>query len=156
MRRYLIFLASFCGLAVIAIVQLHPSEALRLEGELASLTPEAALDRLDGAAYRIAFTDNLALVYSRLALDAGQVHKARAALAGLARSVDRNAPMQDQLAEVERLVGNLPAATAHLQAAYRLDPTEARRTALGRWYRLQKDAPAELAVLGSVPAEELT
>ena len=156
MRRHLVFLASFCALALIAILSLRPTEAVRLEGSLAELTPEAALEVLDRAAGNGAFSENLALIYSRLALGAGDPAKARRALSRIATQEGLNALGEEHLSEVERMAGDLAKASMHLQRAYRLEPTEARRHKLGLSARLQRDSMAELHVLQSVSPDRLT
>ena len=156
MRRHLVFLASFCALALIAILSLRPTEAVRVEGSLAELTPEAALEVLDRAAGTGAFSENLALIYSRLALGAGDPAKARRALSRIATQEGLNALGEEHLSEVERMAGDLAKASMHLQRAYRQEPTEARRLKLGLWARLQRDRMAELQVLQSVPPDKLT
>lgn len=156
MRRHLVFLASFCALALIAILSLRPTEAVRLEGSLAELTPEAALDVLDRAAENGSFSENLALIYSRLALGAGDPAKARRALSRIAAQEGLNALGEEHLSEVERMAGDLAKASRHLQRAYRQEPTEARRLKLGLWARLLRDRMAELQVLQSVSPDKLT
>lgn len=156
MRRHLAFLASFCGMALIAILSLRPTDAVRLEGSLAELTPEAALAQLDAAAGRMAFSENLALIYSRLALESGDTGKARAALDQRMPDTGPAALREEQMAEVERSAGNLRGATLHLMRAYRAEPTDARRLELGLLHRLRRDDAAEIGVLQSVPLEKLT
>lgn len=156
MQRYLVFLASFCALALTAILSLRPTDAIRLEGSLAELTPEAALEALDSAAGKIEFNENLALIYSRLALGSGDIAKARAALAHGGEAGGLNALGEEQLSEVARISGNMRLATTHLRRAYQKEPTADRRLTLGLWYRLQRDRLGEIRTLQSVPLDALT
>lgn len=155
MRAYLLMLFGLCAFAVFGIVFLRPSEALRLEGELGSLTPEEALERIDAAAGVMTFHDNLYLVQADLALQSGDPTRARTALLRAAVQ-EQTAVVQDQLAEVARVEADLDAAVGHLQSAYLLDPTDERRQRLGYWYRLQGNEAAELTLLGKAQVATLT
>ena len=156
MQRYMFMLLGFCAMAVAAVFYLLPSATVRFEGELAMMAPEEALARLNAEERKMAFSDNLILTHATLALYAGDMATAKRALNRLTHVKTLTASVQEDLAEVARIEGNLTTAIRHLQAAYDFAPTPELRERLGLWHRTTRDRAAEIRVLQSVSPKRLS
>uniref|UniRef100_A4WZV9 Uncharacterized protein n=1 Tax=Cereibacter sphaeroides (strain ATCC 17025 / ATH 2.4.3) TaxID=349102 RepID=A4WZV9_CERS5 len=158
MRDRILMLGGGGLMALFAVLALRPAETVRLEGELGSMTPEAAMARLEAMAGRVELTDNLRLVQADLALRAGHPAAAERALAGdrpQEAGAGAEAVLADRRAEIARMAGDLEAAVRHLRRAQELKPDAGRRHRLGYWLRLLGDEPAELELLAGVPTVQL-
>ncbi|MGO4914809.1 tetratricopeptide repeat protein [Pseudogemmobacter sp. W21_MBD1_M6] len=156
MQRYVLMLSGFCALAVLAILFLLPSPTVRFEGELAMMEPDDALVRLNRASDATEFSDNLSLTHADLAMMSGDMATARRALVRLSGVKPLTALVQDDLAEIARINGDLSGAITHLTAAYADTPTPERRKALGLYHRIGQNKAAEITVLQSVPPRRLS
>ena len=156
MNRYfwiLLVLGAFC---VLGVTLFRPGPAERLEAEVARLSPEEGLVRLDAARSHQEFTQNLDLLHARLNMAAGRLDRARALLTELKEGSELPpATVLDDLAEIAVLEGRMTQAEDYLRAAYDAEPTAARRQVLTLRYRSLRDKPREIELLRSVGVESL-
>jgi len=155
--RLILGVLILAGLAVLAARTLFPDRSLRLEAELARLTPEAAFDRLEAeAATGQPLGAYLAFRQAELAAMMGRDAEAVARLDALAAGGTLSAELAEARAALALRAGNDQAAAQLLAEAQRLSPDPARRQQLGYLYRRLRDAEAERALLAAEEPASLT
>lgn len=156
MRNFALASAALCAAAVAGVMALRPDPAVRLEAELSRLEPEEALRELRGAEGRIAFHDNLELLYGRLSLADGDLDRARRSFQRLHAQASPSEEVLETLAGIEAAAGDLAAAAVYLRQAQEAFPSADRRLRLGGWYQALRQPGAERDLLLSEDPTVLT
>ncbi|MTE01489.1 hypothetical protein GIY56_14465 [Paracoccus sp. YIM 132242] len=156
MRTVVLASLALCGGAMAGVMALRPDPAVRLEAELSRLEPEDALRELRGAEGRIAFHDNLELLYGRLSLADGDLDRARRSFRRLQAQASPSEEVLETLAGIEAAAGDLAAAAAFLRQAQDAFPSADRRLRLGGWYQALRQPEAERDLLLSEDPTVLT
>ncbi|MCQ0971432.1 hypothetical protein MLD63_13480 [Paracoccus sp. TK19116] len=138
------------------ILALQPDPSVRLEAELSRLEPEDALQELREVDGRIAFDDNLELLYGRLLLADGDLDVAQRSFLTLLKRAGPSEEVLDTLAGINATAGDLKTAASYLRQAYDIFPSPERRLRLVGWYRALRQPEAERDLLLSAPPETLT
>lgn len=155
-RDFAMMAVLLCAGAMGTIVALRPDPAVRLEAELSHLEPEEALRELREAEGRIAFHDNLELLYGRLSLADGDLEGARRSFQRLLADAGPSEEVLDTLAGIEAVAGDLETAAVFLRQAHDAFPSADRRLRLGGWYRFLRQPEAERDLLLSEDPTTLT
>lgn len=150
MSKPIMALVVVCILSAVAAFLIRLSPSQRLEAEISSLGPEAALARLTSAGAVGQLDENLEHRLGELALAAGDGARARAAFERLSPLRDLDHAVEQRLSDIAWMAGDLVGAAAHLAEAYRVAPTKSVRRRLGGWYRSLGDEKGETRVLSSV------
>lgn len=145
------------GLAVLAGLRLFPDRNLRLEAELARMTPEAAFDRLETEAVTGRPPGAyLAFRQAELAATMGRDTQAIRILETLAAGGTPSAELAEARAALALRAGEDQTAAGFLAEAQRLAPNPDRRQQLGHIYRRLRDAEAERTLLAVEDPANLT
>lgn len=156
MRNFAVASLALCAAAVAGVMALRPDPAVQLEAELSRLEPEEALRELRGAEDRIAFHDNLELLYGRLSLADGDLDRARRSFQRLRAQASPSEEVLETLAGIEAAAGDLAAAAVFLRQAQEAFPSAQRRLRLGGWYQALRRPEAERDLLLSEDPTVLT
>ena len=144
-------------LMILGVRTLFPDRNLRLEAELARMTPEAAFDRLEAVvAQGQPLGAYLAFRRAELAAIMGRDAQAADILDALATGEPPSAELADARAALALRMGQRQAAAGFLAQAQSLDPAADRRQRLGHLYRQLRDADAEIGLLSAMPVAGLT